>query len=355
MRRLVILIMFFTAAVIYSQDKELVSILDFTGTEISESELGALTDYFSGYIVETKKFDVIEIEERDRILSELQFSMTGCVDQSCQLEIGRLLQANQIIVGSVGKIADYYMLNVKMLEVETGKTLKSQSKKYNDLRAMIDDSRKYVFELVNDRDSMYTASEREVQNDYYNSLLDGYDPDRFYTWLEEKGYTDYYIAGDGYIKSSYIKEYKQKELGMRFTLSPEIGYTPMFWYEPVYQDLDGDSFFESEGEYLGLEYTGIKNDIRVGVIASFQPYYKWGLGVLSSFDLGDEFNWCIGAYSAYGNKNDGLAIGLSAELSTACMFEGGVLLFYKGLHAKISAGVWDRLYYLGISAGYSFF
>ncbi|HAK46376.1 MAG TPA: hypothetical protein DCO79_10730 [Spirochaeta sp.] len=66
-------------------------------------------DFVSSHIVSTGNYRVIDRSQRQTILNEIQFSYEGCSDETCQLEIGRLLSAKLIVIGSLGKLGEQYL------------------------------------------------------------------------------------------------------------------------------------------------------------------------------------------------------------------------------------------------------
>ncbi|MBI9107428.1 MAG: hypothetical protein JEZ04_11850 [Spirochaetales bacterium] len=131
--------------VLFSEtEKPIATVLDFTVSQVSEQEAAILVDYFSGHLVASNKFRVIDRTQRQTILSELKFSYDGCTDESCQLEIGKLLAARFIFIGSLGKLGSRYILNMSLVEVETGETLKSVSDKYSSLDYLVDDTGRII-------------------------------------------------------------------------------------------------------------------------------------------------------------------------------------------------------------------
>ncbi len=104
--------------------------------------------HLSNQIQQTGKYSVIDRMQRENILSELHFSNSGCTDESCQLEIGRLLSARKVIVGSIGVIGNLKILNVKLIDVETGATINSASRNYADMNEMIIKSDELVSVLL---------------------------------------------------------------------------------------------------------------------------------------------------------------------------------------------------------------
>ena len=52
--------------------------------------------------------------------------MAGCTDESCAVEIGKIISADIIVIGSVNKI-DEYIVSIKCISVTEGKVLLADS------------------------------------------------------------------------------------------------------------------------------------------------------------------------------------------------------------------------------------
>ena len=74
-----------------SQDRETLAVLDFTTEAVSRTEMTAIVEFLSAELFNTEKYIVIDVSQRETILSEMEFSHQGCTDESCALEIGKLL------------------------------------------------------------------------------------------------------------------------------------------------------------------------------------------------------------------------------------------------------------------------
>lgn len=134
--------------VLAQADKPLVAVMDFSLSGISEAEGRVFLDFLSNSIRETGKYRLIEKAERDSLLEEIKFSLSGCADEKCQLEAGRLLSANFMFLGSIGNVGDRYILNIKLVDVLSGEALATASDVYGSLNNMVDNSRKLVFEML---------------------------------------------------------------------------------------------------------------------------------------------------------------------------------------------------------------
>ena len=145
---LLLVILLLCSFLSYAQEKPTIAVLDFKYSGIPKIEAEVFLDFITSNIVQTGAYTVIDKAQRRNLLEEMEFSNADCADEQCQLEIGRLLAANQIIVGSLGKVSNRYVLNIKLIEVETAKTLNTASKLYNSMDDLIDDSASLVIAFV---------------------------------------------------------------------------------------------------------------------------------------------------------------------------------------------------------------
>ncbi len=133
---------------LYSQGKETLAVLDFKTEAVSEVEMNAIVEFLSAELFKTNKYVVIDVSQRETILSEMEFSMQGCTDDTCALEIGKMLSAEMIVTGNLSKVGSRYLMSVKMLETETSRTMGTANGKYNDLDELIDGLEPIAFGLA---------------------------------------------------------------------------------------------------------------------------------------------------------------------------------------------------------------
>ncbi|MBE3130170.1 MAG: hypothetical protein IMZ54_05565, partial [Acidobacteria bacterium] len=130
------------------QPKPILSILDLRTSGVSKADADVLLDYLSSHLVESGAYTIIDRSQRETVLKEIEFSQSDCTDEACQLRIGKLLSANRIVIGSVGKLDQIYLLTLKMIEVETGRLLKAVSGQYKSMGEMISDGKDLVRRLL---------------------------------------------------------------------------------------------------------------------------------------------------------------------------------------------------------------
>ena len=63
---------------------------------------------------ELVQFDEIEIVERKNRcrFQEQKIQLSGCADE-CLIEVGKILGSSSIIVGSIGKVGNYFTINAE--------------------------------------------------------------------------------------------------------------------------------------------------------------------------------------------------------------------------------------------------
>ena len=115
-----------------------ITVMDLTPGNMAEGDSRLISDYLSAAISGAKRYRVIDRSQRNIILDELKFSMSGCGDESCQLEAGKLLAAQSIVVGSVGMLGQRVIFNIKLLEVESGEVVRNVNRVFQSLDELID-------------------------------------------------------------------------------------------------------------------------------------------------------------------------------------------------------------------------
>ena len=118
----------------YAEEKEeyTIAVLDLTANGISESEARSLSESLRAqvskvvmsaeFIAQSEiAYSIIERAQMEKILDEYDFQSTGCTDVECAIELGQMLSAQRIVIGSVGLVGNTYNLTVRMIDLETSK------------------------------------------------------------------------------------------------------------------------------------------------------------------------------------------------------------------------------------------
>jgi TolB-like protein len=108
------------------QEKLRIAILDFTNTGgLSKQETITLGNRLRSMLVKTNAFVVLERGQMDDILGEQGFQQTGCTTTECAVEMGRLLNVQKMISGTIGKLGKTYTIDLSLIDVQTAEIEKS--------------------------------------------------------------------------------------------------------------------------------------------------------------------------------------------------------------------------------------
>ena len=105
---------------LYSQAKTNIAVLSFEAKNVGQETADAVADILSTELFNTNRFNVVERQMMTRILEEQQLSMTGITDASQAAEIGKILNVEKIMIGSLSKLGNTFIINSRVVDVETG-------------------------------------------------------------------------------------------------------------------------------------------------------------------------------------------------------------------------------------------
>ncbi len=109
-----------------TNSKSNVVVLDFkllTKGSLSLDQVSVLSSKFRSAIIKTNKFKVLDRDNVNEILIENNFSLqdfASCSGGQCAIELGKLVSAEKIIFGDIGKLGETYSITVKIISAETG-------------------------------------------------------------------------------------------------------------------------------------------------------------------------------------------------------------------------------------------
>jgi hypothetical protein len=116
--RMLFFIMLFTSLVLSNPLS--IAVIDFEGNDLDKGAIRCLTDrvQFEFYLI--GKYRVLERAKMGEILKEQGFQQTGCTTTDCAVEIGRLINVDKMISGSIYRIERITNVTLRIIDVETG-------------------------------------------------------------------------------------------------------------------------------------------------------------------------------------------------------------------------------------------
>lgn len=125
---LLVLILLFSFLCCYSAENK-IAVFDLHAKTdaISKDEILTLSDYIRSSFIQTGIYEVITRNQLKEIIDEYKFQMTGLSEGSDAIRLGNILNIKYAVVGTVGKFGNTYIINIQILNLETGKYLNADS------------------------------------------------------------------------------------------------------------------------------------------------------------------------------------------------------------------------------------
>jgi len=110
-----------------------VAVLDFVArAPVTPDEAATLSDVFTSQLIQTGEFEVLERNQIQALLKEQNFQQSGLCDQvECIVETGKLLKVQRMFAGTVGRLGTLYNVNIRVINVETGKIELDRTRQYD--------------------------------------------------------------------------------------------------------------------------------------------------------------------------------------------------------------------------------
>ena len=106
-----------------------IAVFDFESRskELSKDEITTLSDYIRSAFINNGNFTVISREEIGRAAEEYKLQSSGLTEESNAIRFGKILNFKKTVLGTIGKFGKNYIINIKILDLETGKYISAES------------------------------------------------------------------------------------------------------------------------------------------------------------------------------------------------------------------------------------
>ncbi len=131
-----------------AKKKMRIAVLELSPVKVGADVAGGVTDLVVTELVNCGEFEVLERMQVAKILNELGFQQTGVTDTSKAIEAGKLLNTESVMIGTLQQFNSSLVINVKIVEVSTGKILFADKAVADNNDKVIDASSNLVTSLV---------------------------------------------------------------------------------------------------------------------------------------------------------------------------------------------------------------
>ena len=99
---------------------ERIAVFEFENNRLDKEIAKTLTDRLRNELVQFDEIEIVERKRIDAVFQEQKIQISGCVDE-CLIEVGKILGSSSIVVGSIGKVGNYFTINARKINATTAK------------------------------------------------------------------------------------------------------------------------------------------------------------------------------------------------------------------------------------------
>lgn len=120
------------AASSFAQKKTSVALLDLTvSSDLQQSISSVLSNIVRQEFLKSESYQILDRNNMATILKEQDFILSeNCSGKECAVEVGKLLGVQKMIYGSIGTLGKKYIINLQMVDIETGKIEKIENENH---------------------------------------------------------------------------------------------------------------------------------------------------------------------------------------------------------------------------------
>ncbi len=175
---LMAIIMMMYAYPLFAQQKESIAVsnIDTRGIDIDPVAMGNLLRI---ELEKKKLYDVIDKYDMRDLLNQQGLSMEDCYGKSCILEIGRALEVDQALTGSVERFSDKLVISLRLFNVRQGTVINTDVAEFqyapDEIDLMIQISVNNILSLPNDPNmvTLLANYEEPISTKLTNVTLNG--------------------------------------------------------------------------------------------------------------------------------------------------------------------------------------
>lgn len=91
---------------------------------LTQKRIGfAFSELITHNVVKGGEYNVVERTQLNQVMQEQKLQQTGAIDSESATELGKLLGAALMVVGSVEKVGNNYQVNTRMVDVQTAEVM----------------------------------------------------------------------------------------------------------------------------------------------------------------------------------------------------------------------------------------
>ena len=152
-----------------------VAVLDFSGKNVPTEDASIFSDMVRSDMVKLNKVNVIDKGNMDKLLAESKFQQTGATTTDDAVKIGKILNVQKVVTGSLSRMEGSYYVNANYVDIETAKIEKSEMLQCKESGELLNVADELTTNLLSPaKVSKSKAKSKAMKMDTINDLKDMY-------------------------------------------------------------------------------------------------------------------------------------------------------------------------------------
>ncbi|MFO7606504.1 MAG: CsgG/HfaB family protein [Desulfurivibrionaceae bacterium] len=126
MKRLLVILLFLMAVPSPALTQESIAVMDLRAIGVNQPLAEAVSENLRTMLILSGAFRVVERNQLEKILAEYKLSQGGITENRHAIEIGTLAEAGLIMIGSITRMFENYIINARLLDVKSGVSVLAQ-------------------------------------------------------------------------------------------------------------------------------------------------------------------------------------------------------------------------------------
>lgn len=101
-------------------DEVTLAVMEMDPVGVSKDTAQIVTELLHTELFKTSLFDMVERRQIRKVLEEYSLQLAGLTGDEYEIRLGQLLSADKVLVGTVGKLGDSFIINARIIDVEKG-------------------------------------------------------------------------------------------------------------------------------------------------------------------------------------------------------------------------------------------
>jgi TolB-like protein len=137
---------------IKEEEKKTIAVCGFQATgKDYEQDARIFSGLIQDCLLKTGCYNIVARNDIDIVFAEIKFQNIGYTDANKAAEIGRILNAQEIVIGSFARLGSKKIINMALIEVSTGKVQSSDTVEYENAEKLGDAAVQLTNRLIHNR------------------------------------------------------------------------------------------------------------------------------------------------------------------------------------------------------------